>query len=190
MRGVELEWAFRLGKPLDLRTDPDAPLPTLETLIGAIDLAMPVVEVVGSRIQSAAPGEDDGVLAAGTTLIADQAGHGLLACMPHLAVSMSDWQHSWAGTGVSLKLRRQESPVHGDPSVVMGSPLQAAQWLLESLRSAGSAAQAYGEQQGVTSLPEGAVLTTGTMTGITPIVDGDVMTLKFGRHEVDLSIKL
>lgn len=191
VRGMELEWAFTLGRDLPLATGPGAAPPSKEAILAALDCATPVVEVVASHIQQAAePSQDAGLLGVGTTTIADQGGHGLLACLSHLAQPLSAWEASFADAGVSVAVGPGGEVITGGPAAVMGSPLLAAQWLVASLQSVGSAARAYGEAAGVSTLPAGTVLTTGTMTGITPVAHGDSVTLNIAGETLQLRFEL
>jgi 2-keto-4-pentenoate hydratase len=76
MRGVEVEWAFRMGKDL-----PPIGRPYHETeVMEAVDAVFPALEIVGSRVPSDVSPK---------SLIADFGGHGALVVAPHLGTDVN-----------------------------------------------------------------------------------------------------
>ncbi len=180
LRGVEAEWAFVLGSVLRLPACSETEeLLTLQQVQQAVSHVMPVIEVVASRLDvSALDDEAAAACARGSTIICDQAGHGQLLMGTQHTLPLAEWQQHYSEDDVSVFVNGQECAV-GSPRAVLGNPMVALQWVLNNIAQRYDAG-ALG-QQGPVSLPVGTIITTGTMTGITPVQPGDELQVRFGR---------
>jgi 2-keto-4-pentenoate hydratase len=149
MQGVEVEFAFRMGRDLPPRAAPY----TAEEAGAAADALYPAIEVVSCVL--------DGWLDYGVeSIVADNGAHGALV----LGRPVPDWRsRDLAAHRVALSL--DGMPIaEGRGAAVLGHPLAALAWLANHLSARGLA------------LAAGEVVTTGTMTNFnrapadTPVV--------------------
>jgi len=150
---LEGELAFRLGRHLPAANQPVS----RSELIAAIEALLPAIEVVGGRFA-------EFIGTPVNSVAADSGGNTLLVlgapaatfdpeALPAAAGSMTvDGEQTGAGTGAD----------------VLGSPLTALAWLVEHLHGRGI------------DLYAGQVVTTGTLTQVTPLPRGATATVDFG----------
>ena len=179
LRGIEAEWAFVLGSELPIR--PANEQLTMKQVMQAVESVVPVIEVVASRLDVRGLG-DAGVAACGRgpTVVADQAGHGQLLMGTQHTVSLHEWQKQYSKDEVAVYVNGSQVAT-GSPANVLGNPLVALQWVLNNIPLRYDVqAVAQGSDPGAVTLPAGTVVTTGTMTGITPVTPFDVVGVQFG----------
>jgi 2-keto-4-pentenoate hydratase len=102
--------------------------------------------------------------------IADQASHGRLIIAPHLSIRADDWpafSKNFKANPARLSINDAEVAT-GDGSLVLGNPLTALTWLANTLKDANM------------HLKADDIVTSGTMTGLTPIQHGDSVVADFG----------
>lgn len=168
VRGVEAEYVVALARGLPHRGGDGAGAGerhaayTLAEVAAAVEWVCPAVEVCASRF-AAQP--------ASTLLgIADGASHGCLVVARQHRLSAGQWGRLRAGGftnyPVTLSVNATVAAV-GDGSAVLGDPLVALAWLANALAAAGR------------PLGEGDMVTTGTMTGLTPVRPGDDVVARF-----------
>lgn len=175
VRGVEAEYAFLVAADLPAPAAGGAPL-TREEVAAAVGAVYPVIEVCGSRLADnppptpAAPG---GVPLATLLSIADQASHGSLVRAVRLAKPRPAWDAlvgaaagGFAGLPVTLSINGAQVAA-GSGADVLGDPLTALTWLANALHRAGA------------HLRAGDIVTSGTMTGLTPVRAGDAVRAEF-----------
>ena len=182
LRGVEAEWAFTLGVDLHVGGQGDAPQQlTMQQLIQAIESVTPVIEVVASRLDVEGLSDAElGVCGRGPTVVADQAGHGQLLMGTQHTVSLADWQKHYSQDQVAVYVNGSPQAT-GTPANVLGNPMVALQWVVNTIPrwyEAGSVGSKAVD--GGFVLSAGTVVTTGTMTGITPAAPGDAVGVQFG----------
>jgi 2-keto-4-pentenoate hydratase len=132
----------------------------VEAAVGSVHLA---IEVIGLRMAA------DGPLS-GFQTIADFAGNAAFVHGPAIA----DWRTRDLATIEAACLVNGTERARGKASVVMGSPLVALRWLAD--RGPG--------------LKAGQWVSTGTLTGLTPIAAGDRVKGVFtGLGEVEVSFR-
>lgn len=135
MRGLEVEFAFRIGRDL---TAGDAPFDQA-AVAEAVAALHPAIEIVDSRYH-------DWLAAGGLQLIADNGCHGALV----LGQAVTDWRrHDLAAVETELRLNG-ESVAAGAGRNVLGHPLAALTWLANHLAGRGG------------GLAEGELVTTGS----------------------------
>lgn len=151
---VESEFAFRFARDL-----PERPAPySMDEVLDAVDALLPAIEVVGGRFEG-------GFIRIGPIrLIADMVAHTAFVSGKEIT--------NWRGTDlrshtVSL-FRNGERVGEGTGSLVLGDPLLVLHWTANHLLSRGELIKA------------GQIVTTGTCTGITPVVENDVFIADFG----------
>ncbi len=110
---VEAEVAFRLGEDLDL---PEEQI-TLERVRAAVDVALPSLEIVDSRIA----GWDIGF----TDTVADNASSGLFVVGEH-GVALSDLEPRDVEMSLTIDGEERSS---GKGVACLGDPLEALRWL-------------------------------------------------------------
>jgi 2-keto-4-pentenoate hydratase len=190
LRGVEAEWAFELGSDLlvaptlyqDGVSDGLGPGSlTMNEICSSVSAVFPVIEVVASRLLAGGLDKDESkAMARGATVIADQAGHGLLLVASQHKIGMHEWQHHYSSDPVSVLVNGREAAT-GSPAAVLGNPLVALQWVLNNIPiHYGAAMLSAGQHPGEVCIPAGTLVTTGTMTGITPVQAGDAVRVTFG----------
>lgn len=171
VRGVEAEYAFLIGDDLPLppgRAD-SLTRAEVETAVAAI---YPAIEVCGSRLAENPPATptSSGVPLATLLSISDQASHGSLVRTFTLAKSKAVWDGMVKGGFEQLAVTltvNGKAVATGSGSDVLGDPLHALTWLANALVKAG------------THLRSGDIVTSGTMTGLTPVAPGDVVRADF-----------
>ena len=151
---VESEFAFRFARDLPKRpTSYD-----LDEVIDAVDALLPAIEIVGGRFEG-------GFSKIGPIrLVADM--------VAHTAFVSGQEVINWRGIdlrshSVSL-FRNGEKVGEGTGSLVLGDPLLVLHWTANHLLNRGEFIKA------------GQIVTTGTCTGITPVVEGDDFAADFG----------
>jgi len=151
--GTECEFAFVMGQDLDADADVD-----LQTVTDAIDHALVAVEVVGCRFEG-------GIADAGALLcISDFSfGAGLVR-----GPVVADWRTVDFAAATARAILNGTEVAAGTGAAVLGDPLEALHW------AAGEAARIG------SPLRAGDIVTTGTMTGATPVKPGDHFTGDFG----------
>jgi 2-keto-4-pentenoate hydratase len=159
MRVVEAEFGFRIGRDLPPRFAENEAAPySREEIAGAVEAAIPSIEIVDSRF-------DDWLTIGALSLIADNACHAVWVRGP-LA---EDWRDlDLAGQPVRVfvngALVRE-----GNGAAVLGHPLNALEWLVNALA-----------QQGI-GLERGQYITTGVTTKVYMAERGDRAVADFGR---------
>ena len=153
MRVVEAEFGFRMKRDL-----PPLPAPRhTDEIAAAVEGVIPAIEIVDSRF-------DSWTTVGATSLIADNACHAAWV----KGALLKDWQ------GVDLAAQAVRLIVHGtvvregSGSAVLGHPLNALQWLVNSLSARGL------------GLKAGQYVTTGVTTEVYMAERGDEITADFG----------
>jgi 2-keto-4-pentenoate hydratase len=149
-RGVECELAFRLNGDLPRRVSAYG-REEIEAAICAMHIA---IEVVGARMQSAAPLH-------GFQAIADFGFNGAFVLGPEVA----GWRELDLPAVAARCLINGEERARGTAKVVLGNPLDALAWLAD-----------HGP-----GLRSGELISTGTLTGLLPVATGDHIVGDFGR---------
>jgi len=150
---VECEFAFRLGQDLAPR-DGDY---TMNDIRGAVATAYPAMELINDYWVN---GLELGV----AHIIADNGSNGALV----LGDPIADWQdRDLAAHAVALAVDG-ETVAEGTGAIILGHPLNTLVWLANDLTG-----------RGIT-LKEGEVITTGTMTGMTPCSPGATAVGNYG----------
>ncbi len=153
LRRIECEYAFRIGHVLPAR---DAPYATDE-VAAAVASLHPAIEIVHSRVEGAF---DVGARA----LIADH-------CVNFAFIygaGISDWRGlDLIGQPVRLAVDG-ETAAEGSGADVLGDPLQSLVWLVNRLSSRGI------------SVSAGALITTGSCTGMHPVPRRCKLVADFG----------
>ncbi len=151
--GLEGEFAFRLGADLPPVGAPYA----AEDMASAIECLHPAIEIVNSRFK-------EWTKAGAPSLAADNGVNGALVIGP----AVTGWQSGdLAAHAVSLSLNGEVKRT-GSGADVLGNPLAALAWLAND-RAAWDG-----------GLKAGAVVTTGTCTGIVYAEAGDTARADFG----------
>jgi 2-oxo-3-hexenedioate decarboxylase/2-keto-4-pentenoate hydratase len=153
-RGLEAEIAFVLAADLGPRKRPY----TTKDVAAAVKQARLAIEVVDLRF--ALPASEVGV----ASLIADQGVNGALVLGP----AIRRWRDLDLAA-VHAAMRVNDAVVgEGSGAGVLGNPLNALAWLANHRRRRGG-------------LAKGAVVTTGTLTGLHRAAPGDRALADFGR---------
>lgn len=172
VRGVECEFAVTMAKDL-LPREGGGDYTGAEVLAAAGEVC-PAIEVCGSRLTA------QGSTALG---IADQASHGRLVLAKQHRMPAAEWAARFGSSlrdfPVTMTITKDSDhhstaaaadakpAARGDGTDVLGSPLHALTWLANELCGMGLGLRA------------GDVVSTGTMTGLTPVAAGDVATADF-----------
>lgn len=153
MMGIEVEFAFRLGRDLPPRATPYS----AEEAGAAADALYPAIEVVSCGL--------DGWLDHGVdTIVADNGAHGALV----LGDPVPDWrEHDLAAHDVTLAFDGALIAA-GRGAAVLGHPLTALAWLASHLSARGR------------TLAAGEIVTTGTMTNFNPASPNAEVVADFG----------
>ncbi len=153
MRGLEAEFAFRLGADLPAVGAPYV----AEDMASAIECLHPAIEIVDTRV-------DNWTSVGAPTLAADNAAGGALVLGP----AVTGWQSTdLAAHDVTLSVNG-ETRKTGTGAAVLGHPLAALAWLANDRAG-------YGD-----GLKAGDVVSTGTCTGIEFVAAGDSAIADFG----------
>ncbi|WNJ99168.1 fumarylacetoacetate hydrolase family protein [Thalassospiraceae bacterium LMO-JJ14] len=150
---IECEIAFEMAEDLD-----DARITSINDLLDATKRALIAVEVVGCRFEGGFKGAGISVC------ISDFSFNAALVCGPEI----DGWRDmDMAGVGAAITLNGEPGNA-GTGAAVLGNPLLALQWAATEAQSIG--------------LPfrKGDIITTGTMTGVTPVKPGDEVLCDFG----------
>jgi len=151
--GVESEFAFRFGRVLGPRQAAYG----RDEICDAIDALIPAIEVVSSRLDKPA-GYGVG------QLIADGAGNGALV----LGEQIADWRGiDLAAAGAQLLVNGQQR-AQGTGEQVLGHPLTSLEWFVAQAHARGHV------------IEPGAIVTTGSCTGLHMLEAGDEATADFG----------
>lgn len=160
---IECEIAFEMADDLD-----DSRVTPIDDLVSSIKRALIAVEVVGCRFEGGFKGAGISVC------ISDFSFNGALVCGPEID-GWRDMDLASASASVTVNGTTGNA---GTGAAVLGNPLLALQW-------AASEAQSIG-------MPflKGDIITTGTMTGVTPVKPGDSVLCDFGpAGQISLSFK-
>lgn len=150
---VECEFAFRLGRDLGPR-DGDY---TMEDIRDAVAMAYPAIELINDYWVN---GLELGI----AHIIADNGSNGALV----LGSPIEDWRdRDLAAQSATLSIDGAEAAT-GTGAAILGHPLNTLVWLANDLT-----------QRGIT-MREGEVITTGTMTGMTPCEPGATAVGDYG----------
>jgi len=153
MRGLEGEFAFRLGRALAPRAGEFG----RDEVAAAVAAVCPAVEVVDPRFR-------DWLAVGAPSLVADNAVNGALVLGP----ARADWRAiDLEGHKVRMSCNG-ETVGEGTAAEAMGNPLNALVWLANNLARRGLGLEA------------GQVVTTGTCTGIHPAPPGSQARADFG----------
>jgi 2-keto-4-pentenoate hydratase len=150
---IEGEFAFRMGRDLPVRAAPY----TMAEVAAAVDAVAGAIEVVGTRISGGLAGK-------GRFLATADGGF-------NVALAVGPWVR-WDGR--DLKAHRVAIAIDGTPrgegtgSRALGDPMNVLLWLANHMRAAGRGLEA------------GAIVSTGTCTGVDPVQPGDVARADFG----------
>jgi len=160
-RLIEPEFAFRMSGSLPARTEPYGS----DEVLAATGTLHPAIELVTSAFGSG------WTEAGGAALIADNGAHGGLVLGPAVA----DWDpEALPGHEVRLRINGQVAG-RGAGANALGSPITVLTWLAEHLRRRGR------------GLEQGQVVTTGLVTELAYLQDGDEAVADFGHYgEVSL----
>ena len=159
-RVIEAEFAFRLGRDVEPRTDGH----TRESIAECIDALIPGIEIVDYRYEAWTIGA--------LQVAADNAIHGWWV----RGEPVLDWRgHDLATCAVEVH-RGDELMSAGTGAAVLGHPLQVMAWLADELPRFGRALRA------------GDVVTTGVATDVFEAAAGDHLVATFdGLGRVDLA---
>jgi 2-keto-4-pentenoate hydratase len=153
MRVIEAEFAFRMGRDLP----PQSELRTAEEIAAAVEGVLPGIEIVDSRFES-------WTTVGAMSLIADNACHAAWVKGPLLA----NWREmDLAAQAVRVAVNGNVVRT-GNGSAVLGHPLNALQWLVNSLASRGI------------GLTGGQYVTTGVTSEVYMADPGDRISADFG----------
>jgi 2-keto-4-pentenoate hydratase len=191
LRGVEVEFAAVMKKALSFHGGRTEPF-TLDEVLRAVDYFVPAVEVCATRLKKPPT--------SAFVSIADQASHGLLLLagekisVPSLAMSSPAAVQEWADEQLNSYQVSLFEGVFGGKELAKGSgrdvlttgPVTSLAWLANALAS-----KSIGSQR--TPIPlhlkPGDVITTGTMTGLTPITLGGNRPHPFGVAEASFEAR-
>lgn len=150
---VECEFAFRLGRDLGPQEDDYS----FDDIRDAVVMAYPAMELINDYWVD--------MMALGVThLIADNGSNGALV----LGNPIENWRDlDLAAQSATLIVEGREI-ASGTGAAILGHPLNTLVWLANDFR-----------RRGIT-LEEGHVITTGTMTGMTPCKPGDTAVGDYG----------
>jgi 2-keto-4-pentenoate hydratase len=152
LRIVEAELVFEIGRTLS-----ESDLPVREqTLRDSVSAVYAGIELCNSRLSAADPPLP--------SIVADNGNADRLI----IGEPLADWQARLRAELPVLLTRGSGEPVHGSSLRVLGSPLKAVLWLANWLISRGERLQA------------GALVASGSCTGMTEIARNDVVTAVFG----------
>jgi 2-keto-4-pentenoate hydratase len=151
---IETEIALRLGEDIPKRAKPYTP----DELNDAVAAVHPAFELVGSRVEGGVPKSH------GMTLIPDFAGQTAFTYGP----AVTDWRRLDLAAETARILVNGGSRGEGTGILALGHPMNVLAWLANTLSG----------QEGA-SLKKGHFVSTGTLTGLTPIQPGDVCVGKF-----------
>lgn len=150
---IECEIAFRMGADL-----PDDHIVSFEDLLEATADAFIAVELVGCRFEGGFKGAGISVC------ISDFSFNGGLVCGPDIP----GWMDMYLATvGAEITVNGEKGNA-GKGDAVLGNPAFALQW---------AATEAYTIGM---PLKKGDIVSTGTMTGVTPVKPGDEVMCDFG----------
>ena len=152
LRIVEAELVFEIGRTL---SESDMPVRE-QTIQGCVSAVYAGIELCNSRMSAADPPLP--------SIVADNSNADLLIVGEPLA----EWQERLRAEIPVLLARGSGEPVHGSSLRVLGSPLKAVLWLANWLISRGERLQA------------GALVASGSCTGMTEIARNDTVTAVFG----------
>jgi 2-keto-4-pentenoate hydratase len=151
---LESEFAYRLGRDLPARATPYS----REEIVAAIDAIMPAFEIVGTRYMQV-PFHDAG------SVVAD--------CMLNAAMVLGSPTTDWKGLDIPnhpVRLTIDGAVAgEGTGSDPLGDPRKVLDWVINTLSAGGI------------ELKEGAILSTGTCTGMVPIKPGQRAIADFGE---------
>lgn len=151
LRGGELEYVFEFSSAFEPREEPYT-LGEVENAIGAV---YPAIEIVASRSR-------DPALAGTVGLIADQAGHGCL--VRGLGLKRTYEGHKKLDAKLPCTLLINGMPVaSGDSTNVLGSPINAVQFVVNFLTSRGQA------------IAPGQFVSSGTVLGKPDVAASDLV---------------
>ncbi|MBO6521419.1 MAG: fumarylacetoacetate hydrolase family protein [Rhodospirillales bacterium] len=151
---IECEIAFRMGDDL-----PDDHIVSFEDLMDATADAFIAVELVGCRFEGGF--KDAGI----SVCISDFSFNGGLVVGPDIP----GWMDMYLATVSAEVTVNGEKGNAGTGEAVLGNPAFALQW---------AATEAYTIGM---PLKKGDVISTGTMTGVTPVKPGDELICDFGE---------
>jgi 2-oxo-3-hexenedioate decarboxylase len=154
MTALECEFAFRLGHALPASGGPY----DRDRVIRAIDAVIPAIEIISTRFEAFAT-------AGGPQIVADCGANGALV----LGEPDPDWEDLELDSHPVALAIDDRPQAEGSGSAVLGHPLNAMIWFVNH----------FIEQAG--DLAAGLVVSTGTCTGLTPIVAGQSARADFGN---------
>lgn len=151
---VEGEFAFRLGRDLPPRTAPY----TIDEVANAVAAVAGAIEVVGTRFSGGLTGKGRLLLTAD--------------CSANIAFVSGPWRHDPA----SMDLKKHPAAMTingalqgtGTGERALGDPLNVLLWLANRQSTAGR------------GLKSGEIVSTGTCTGLDPVLPGDCVQADFG----------
>ena len=152
LRIVEAELVFEIGRTL---SESDLPIRE-QTLRESVSAVYAGLELCNSRLSAADPPLP--------SVVADNSNADLLI----IGEPLPDWQTKLRGELPVQLTRRSGDPVHGSSLRVLGSPLKSVIWLAGWLLSRGE------------RLEPGALIASGSCTGMTEIARNDAVTAVFG----------
>ncbi len=160
---VESEFGFRFSRELPARDD----VYYMEEVLSAVDVLVPVIEVIGSRFKG-------GFGHIGPVrLVADMVAHTALVTGPEV----TGWQELDLTSQSVTLFKNGKRFAEGTGADVFGSPLLVLEWIANHLSRRGE------------SIAAGEIISTGTCTGISPVAPGDQLVADFGDiGTVDLRI--
>jgi 2-keto-4-pentenoate hydratase len=151
---VEGEIAFRLATPLPARAAPYV----RDEVAAAVGAVAGAIELVGTRFAGGLAGK-------GRLLTTADGG-------VNIALVTGPWQTDWRHLDLPAHPVRMlvngERKGHGTGSRALGDPMNVLVWLANQQSKAGR------------GLPAGAIVSTGTCTGLDPVAPGDVAVAEFG----------
>ena len=146
---VEAEIAFVLKHDLDQQNM------TIADVIGAIDYALPAIEIVGSRVK------DWKIKITDTVADNASASHYVLGHSPKRLTEVDV-------VGIQMKLSKNDEVVsEGTGASCLGSPLNATLWLAQKMVSVG------------TPLRAGELILSGAVGPMVSVAEGDVISARF-----------
>ncbi|MEX0694197.1 MAG: fumarylacetoacetate hydrolase family protein [Rhodospirillales bacterium] len=150
---IECEVAFEMAEDLG-----DDPVISMDDLLASTARALIAVELVGCRFEGGFKGSGISVC------ISDFSFNAALVCGPEI-IGWRDMDMSAIAAKITLNGVAGNT---GTGAAVLGNPVHALQWAAVEAQSIGM------------PFRKGDIITTGTMTGVTPVNPGDSVVCDFG----------
>ena len=152
---VEGEFAFRFARDLPPRPGAYG----LDEVLAAVDVLVPAIEIVGCRFEGGFAG------LGAIRLVADMTAHTAFVSGPKTA----EWPKLDLRSHTMSLYKNGKLVAEGSGANVLDGPLSVLQWTANHLSRLGE------------TICAGEIVTTGTCTGVTPVVPGDTVAADFGN---------